>query len=229
MLKKYKNGFMDIIQSQGLNPADFNTSEDEYGADCIFRIRFMDTGLVFVLSHRVDQWHQFRLDWTTFDDCFPPDRSCGMRAGITLVYDHFRKWLMEQVKPCAYEITQPDLWQQLQQQKQLVSADPLTDYETSPFTEPEKEQLRVSVQQFRVLILESFSPTQEQLQAIDQKLDYLAAAVDRPINRFDWKGIALSTVIAIGIQLTLDTDRGRQLFELFKQALAVVLHLLPES
>lgn len=248
MLKKYKNGFIDIIRDQGLDPADFITAEISDARptpgtpefkELHFTLRFKNTPLGFEVRHTSQNLHvfairatRFNMHFTTVDEVTEQPfgaSSKPMLPDIHWVYTQFTAWLTNHVKLYIEEMTLPDLWQQIEQQKQLVSADPLTDYETSPFTEPEKQEVRASIGQFRVLILESFSPTQEQLEVIDQKLDYLMAAVDRPINRFDWKSIAVSTVIGIVTALSLDTERGRQLFELFKQAFSGVLHLLPGS
>jgi hypothetical protein len=239
MLNKYKNGFLDIVRKHGFDPLSFNVDEQMQETQSIFIIQFMTTSLRFAASTLPGNLHLFTVRYSCFDVGFPLRnyevtiyqddnmKNVTHECGISDVYTAFDGWLRGHVKPYIDEMAQPDLWTQIEQQKQLVSADPLTDYETSRFTEAEKQQVRASVGQFRVLICESFNPTQEQLEVIDQKLDYLVAATDRPINRFDWKGIALSTVIAVAIQLSLDTDRGRQLFELFKQVFSGVLHLLP--
>ncbi len=240
MLKKYKNGFIDLIRKHLLDPADFNVSENKsYPVDACMSgeprvvtiIRFKKTPLIFEVFENPTSLHAFGPNYTRFDVGFPyllHYRSGGeikSKHRIGQVYDHFENWLSGQVIPYMEEMKQPDSWQQIEQQKQLVSADSLTEYDTSPFTEPEKQQARASIGQFRVLILESFGPIQEQLEVIDQRLDYLSAAVDR-LNRFDWKGLALSIVVGIGINLCVDTEGGRRLFELFKRAFSGVLHLL---
>ncbi len=243
MLKKYKNGFVDIIREQGMDPSRFHTqdvsvtrelTDTEATEESVFTLQFMDTGLKFTVRNPPYNPHSFNTIWTRFDVDFP-EAPLFLRSDfeypqdINKVYEWFVHWLLHEVQVYVDERTLPDLWTQIEQQRQLVSADPLTDYETSPFTESEKQHVRASVGQFRVLIVESFNPTQEQLEVINQRLDYLMAAVDRPINRLDWKSIAVSTVIGIVTALSLDTERGRQLFELFKQAFSGVLHLLPSS
>jgi hypothetical protein len=243
VLKNYRNGFINIIREHGLDPANFHAEDSsvtreltdgETTEESVFTIQFMATGLKFTIRNPPYDLHSFNTSWTRFDVGFPeapvfvrPDFEYPQDIGK--VYEWFVYWLLHEVQVYIDEMTLPDLWQQIEQQKQLVPVDPLTDYETSPFTEPEKQQLRAAMEQFRVLMRQELKPTQGQLEVIDQKLDYLMTAADRPVNRFDWKGIALGTVIAIAIQLSLDTERGRQLFELFKQAFAAVLHLLPGS
>ncbi len=76
-----------------------------------------------------------------------------------------------------------------------------------------------------LLVVKTFTPGEEELQVINERLDYLTRAVDR-LNRFDWRGVAISTVLSIGTALTLDTEKGRILWGLFQQAMATVVHLL---
>ena len=90
----------------------------------------------------------------------------------------------------------------------------------------DKPLVRNGTQEFRQLIIANFTPTEEQAEVINNRLDYLEKAIDR-LNRIDWKALAISTVIAIGINLYVDTEKGRLLFALFQQALGAALKLLP--
>jgi hypothetical protein len=63
------------------------------------------------------------------------------------------------------------------------------------------------------------------LEFINERLEYLSQAVDR-LNKFDWKAQALSTLISIAVNLSVDTEGGKKLFQLFSQALEfIVKHL----
>jgi hypothetical protein len=65
------------------------------------------------------------------------------------------------------------------------------------------------------LIKQDFNPNQEQFKVINDRLEYLTNALDKH-NKFDWKGIAIQTVISIGIALSLSPEKGQQLLMLFK-------------
>ncbi len=239
MLKKYKNGFIEIIKKHGLDPAEFSIleSKSEQGGSKVLivpditTIRLRNTGLKFDIFETATALHTFGVNYTRFDADWPsnwlrgPGSHPSVRHSIDEIYRLYNRWLSAEVEPYIQETQQPDLWQQIEQQRQLITARSLTPYEVSPFTEEEKPQLRASIQQFRLLVCESFNTTQEQLKCIDERVDYLTQAVDR-LNRFDWKGLALSIVVGISIDLCVDTDGGRRLFELFKQAFNGVLHLL---
>jgi hypothetical protein len=63
------------------------------------------------------------------------------------------------------------------------------------------------------------------VEIIEKRLLYLSDAVDR-LNKTDWYGIAISTLIGISINLSLDTEKGRLLFKLFKQVVENTIILL---
>jgi hypothetical protein len=134
----------------------------------------------------------------------------------------FEHWLDRQIKTAIDEELLPDLWATAVEQ--LAGSGDSRAVELD-FTPEEREQLKLALSTFRLRLIEEFHPTAEQLDAINEKLDYLKAAVDR-LNKFDWKGVALSTLIGISTNLSLDTERGRQLYGLFQQALSAIQHLL---
>ncbi len=170
MLASYKNGFIQAIKNQQLDPVDFSVLENtsqyppevfkKSGLPVVTTIRFRDSGLRFEITDIPTTLHQFFANYTRFDAGCPLRRSGPGKPYLPIdrVYVLFSEWLMKEVKPYIEEMKQPDLWQQIEQQKQLVSADPLTDCETSPFTEAEKQQVRVSIGQFRVLIRRIVQP-----------------------------------------------------------------------
>jgi len=84
---------------------------------------------------------------------------------------------------------------------------------------------RQAVDRFRTSIVNDFQPSPEQIEFIDEKLDYLTKAVDR-LNHFDWRALAIPTVISIAINLSADTERGRLLFRLFQEAFKSTFKLL---
>jgi hypothetical protein len=78
------------------------------------------------------------------------------------------------------------------------------------------------------LIVNNFNPNKEELELINARLKYLSDAVDKH-NKFDWKGIAINTVIAIIIALSLSPEQGNQLFHLFRQVFSNLIYLLPQT
>ncbi|HEY0171410.1 MAG TPA: hypothetical protein VGB98_10340 [Pyrinomonadaceae bacterium] len=137
----------------------------------------------------------------------------------------FKAWLDNTVQRYLTEKQTPDLWLQIKTYKSFDGETPGGARDTSNFTEEEKEVVRRSVNNFKQLIAKNFEPTQEQAEFIDDRLDYLCQAVDR-LNRYDWRAVAVSTVIGIFINLSVDTGGGRLLFSLFEQAFQSTFKLL---
>ncbi len=144
---------------------------------------------------------------------------------IDKVLNEFRKWLETVAKIYIEDNDQPDYWSQVEMYKSVVNDSTPPTGEGEKFTEEEKEEVRDSVKRFRALIDENFKPTPEQSVFIDERLNYLSRAVDR-LNRFDWQGLAIQVVVSIAVNLSVDTERGRILFNLFKQAFQSTMKML---
>ena len=138
----------------------------------------------------------------------------------------FQKWLENDITEYFNEQRTLDIWAHATTYKDFFKPSIISEKNTSGFSESEKEEIRRSVQTYQRLIEQVFQPSQQQMRVIMSQLDYLSKAVDR-LNRFDWQGLAISTVMSIAINLTVDTDKGRLLYHLFLQAFQSVLKLLP--
>ncbi|NQT33569.1 hypothetical protein HQ587_00155 [bacterium] len=222
MLKKHKNGFFDIIKKNGLDPESFSVGEPESD---VFEICFLDSPLRFKVFLKSDNYMLFDFDFVEF---LPspkykyPDEIITYGCSIEDIYETFESWIQEHVKEYIDELLLPDLWEQLAEQKPLISDDMLDAEETSPFTDDQKVQLKMSIDEFRLLIKEKFEPTEEKLIIINNRLDYLTDSFDR-LNRIDWRGLAISTVLSISVALSLGPEEGKALFELFKQVFTKII------
>lgn len=227
MLKKYKNGFIQIIRSKGFDPQDFHAEEKVIDGRQGFVIGFRDSHLRFVARNSDDSHAEFDYKHSCFGpgahetEYLPVDGWTGIGA----VYGAFEDWLEKAVKVYTDDLIEPDLWAQLECQKPFITGCILQEDDIRPFSEREKRQLRASISEFRSIVSETFQPSQEQMKVIDNHLNYLSKALDR-LNRIDWRGLALSTTISISIALSLDTERGRILFNLFREVFSKLLHLL---
>ena len=119
----------------------------------------------------------------------------------------------------------PDLWAVSQQENEVFGIPTFDLSETPDYSSKDKDILRIAVAAFRSRLIESFHPEKDQLDQIDQRLNYLTKSIDR-LNKIDWKSLLLSTVIGIATSLSLDTERGRLLFEIARQVFSNAMHLL---
>lgn len=110
-----------------------------------------------------------------------------------------------------------DPWEQLNRARPYFSYRSFRQEDFETFTTEEKVEMRQSLLEFKRLVYQNYKTTKEQKEFIEERLDYLSNAVDR-LNRFDWKSLAISTVVGIGINLAVDTQTGPILMRLLEQA-----------
>jgi hypothetical protein len=227
MLKKHKNGFLEIIRNEGFDVRDFHAEECLYDGRHAFVIAFRDTPLRFIARNADHSYHDFDFKHTGFGPGEDEVEYCPESdwTNIETVYNAFRGWLKKAVQVYIDDLLEPDLWGQVLNQGPLVSSSMLDEEETSKFQDDEKVQLRLAINEFQLLVSKTFQPSQVESKIIENRLDYLSNRLNE-LNRIDWRALALSTILSISIALSLDTERGKVLFTLFKQVFWKILHLL---
>lgn len=233
MLKKHRNAIFETLQQCGSDPARFKVQDDNPGGfPSEVTLTLKDIPFWVKISHRKDSGNQeiFIVTFTAYDDYLSGIYQAGGNyRNIGDVLQGLKYWTQSIAKyesDLLKEKQTPDLWAQLGASSPLISDSPISSDDTSEFTEEEKKALHGGVRSYRLLVMAEFKPNEEQAKAINDRLDYLEKAIDK-LNRFDWKALALSTVISIGVNLTVDTEMGKRLFQLFAQAFNAAIKLLP--
>jgi hypothetical protein len=230
MLKKHKNAFLRVIEESGLEPTLFYSEEQikenmgffaGLGSDAklgqpAFIIGLKDTPLRFVLRESYGSFDKLAYKFTEFKPGFRSNE-WTRDTDIPRVLIYFKNWLKDVVKRYLEDSELPDYWAQLREYQAIVVDSGTSDSESADFTQEEKESVRRGINRFRQLVKENFKPTPTQEGFINERLDHLVAAVDK-LSRFDWRGVALSTLVTIAANLAVDTERGRLLYTLFQQA-----------
>jgi len=227
MLKRYRNHLLKMIQEKGIDPRLFK-AEDLGSTKAIapFMITLKESLLMFMIENPENDFHCFRWRFTEFNPRFTvTERIPTGWVQPDGLYNAFKYWLEDHVKPYLYEQVEPDLWERIALQEPLLTGSALISEDTEYFTDDEKFRLRMSIETFRLSVVNTFQPSDDQLKVIDGHLKYLKDAVDR-LNRIDWRGVAIMTLIQISIVLTLDTEKGRLLLSLFEQVFSGVLKLI---
>lgn len=225
ILKRQKNQLYETLQSLGFDVHDFRPDEDAADGNT-FTLEYKSSGYRFTV--RADPEHHgqydciltlFPLKSTTYEPLM------GWATSFQPILSSFSLWLQNQVAEYIEEESIPDLWRRLSDAREAFDVPPAFSTDEAVFTAQEREAVKLSVEKFRALIAETFHPPAETMAVVSERLDYLSDAVDR-LNRQDWRGIAISTVIGIATTLSLDTEQGRLLFGLLQQAFGVIRHLL---
>lgn len=224
MLKRDKNALLKAIEDAKLNVDDFRFEHqgtfEVPSAPRLFdlyKISFLSTPLYFSISVPTDSYHSFKHSYVTMSPGFAYSPEFKSENFGDLL-DSFESWLEHHVKLYLEEKETPDLWSEI---SSLVGGIAATEDETERFSEDEQGQLLGHIETFRLLIIEKSNANTEQLAKINDRLNYLSEAIGR-VNRTDWRNIA----IAVLINLAIDTQLGRGIFSIARQAFGKLLPLI---
>ena len=228
MLRSTKNRLLEVVKSHA-DPILFDGVEEKRGNQDAFVISAKGTPLEFFVRNPPTSFREFDCAYTRFVPGFPLSPfvpAAGYTADLELIASELKEWLTEHALPCLEEVSQPDLWERLEDERALFGTASVQPADMGSFTADEKARARAALLQFERRIQLAFNPSPEQAEVIAAQMQYLSAAVDR-LNHFDWRSLLLSTVIGVATTLSLDTDAGRELFEIAKQVFSEALKYLP--
>ena len=123
------------------------------------------------------------------------------------------KWL----NAVAQEVDAVDLWEAARQERAWITETP-SRLENTPFTAGERELISRHLKTIEQFTVKTFELTAAQHTEVKEQLDYLADATER-LGRFDWRGLAGSTLLGIALQLGLTPERAAALMNLAMQLL----------
>lgn len=229
ILNKDKNILFTTIQESGLDPNLFCSENGIIDEDQYFIITLRDSKICFAIRPYGGSFDTFAVRHSEFKANFPirdqfiADLIATFSSDLNSV---FKAWLANVVKPYLDDIRTPNLWQILEETRNHTKYELGKPEDFNSFSDEEKIKIRLSLHDFRLLVVKNFSPNQEELKSIDGRLKYLSDAIDKH-NKFDWKGIAIQTVLSIIITLSLNTEQGNRMWQLFKNVFSSVLYLPP--
>lgn len=225
MLKKDKNGFIEIITDTGLQLSDFTAKEEHRSGNPAFVLRYKDSPMEFWYRNSKNSYLLYDCCYTTFapgyiQSQYIPDSNWA--DGIEFVYREFKEWIDSHLNHYLEEKDAPDLWNIVSQEDNSYLWD---GSDLSFFSGEEKSDLILKIGKFKEQLLTTYQFNQHQLALIDNKLEYLAESVER-LNKFDWKGVLIATLIGLATTLSVDKNTGEELFNLAKHIFSEVLILL---
>jgi len=223
MLNKDKNTLLKAIQESGIDPDLFTGQDNVIDNEDLFVISLRNSPLLFAVRFKGHfDWFFYRCSQSL--PTYPLSDKLLARDTIQLK-KAFNAWLKNVVKPHLDNVNTPDLWHILEDTRSHTKFELGMPKDFDSFSDEERIQIRLCLNNFLLLIVDHFNPNKEQLKTIDARLKYLSDALDKH-NKFDWKGIAISTLISITVALSLSSEQGHQLFQLFKQVFSNILYLL---
>jgi hypothetical protein len=218
MRKKYSNQLFLKIKELGYEPIDFKVTEDITEELPSKILQFRDTPFYFTIRNETNSFDLFDYKYTIFAPNYP-DSDYSPSSGFAyfdLVLQGFNDWIKTEVKEYLYEETEPDLWDNYNMQDKSLNFENINFEDLESFTNQEKSQILMSINELKLLIHKEIVTSDKEQLLINARLDYLIEATER-LNKYDWKGLVISTLIGITTTLTLDTQKGQLLIELFKR------------
>ncbi len=222
MRKKHKNELFNQIKELGLMPDDFTLVENfENQYNTI--IKYKDTPFYFSLTNSQDSYEEFECYYTQYAPEFPvsqifPERNYALFSSIL---DIFIFWVKNHIKEFEFDEFEPDLWSEYKNGNTTLNFNEIDFNDKTLFSIHEKKQISMAINELKLLINKNFETTIEEQKLVGERLEYLIESTKK-LNKFDWKSLVLSTVIGITTTLTLDVEKGKLLFELFRQVFSTV-------
>lgn len=178
------------------------------GTEFYFRIRY---------KHKSDEWPvEFRADYfpsfgagQTFDE-----KTVWSWSGVLKC---LRKWIQR----LEHEITQPDPWSVYTQGKVLGGDLPSGNIGSERISAEELRRVRNQTRLIREYVVKEAKPTKQQLDEINEKLDYMEESAQR-LNKRDWANIAISTILNIVTSLAMDRLKAQGLFGLVAETIRFI-------
>lgn len=228
MRVKHKNQIFATIQQSGLDVKNFDyTSKQTASVEDVY-IEYVEnnkpTGLNFNIRISDDSFDLFNYRSIIYSpsmlygEWFPRMNY----ASINDVCDQLDHWINRSLKEYISDKLEVDLWEEYQKGNSLLNINESESSDNSFFSLDEKQQIKLALNDLKLLIPQQFDINPIQLKSINQRLDYLAEGLDR-LNKFDWKSILVSQFLSVGTTLALNPDQFNHLRDLFIK----LLHIIP--
>jgi hypothetical protein len=203
LLKTQKNQIYQEISLQGMSATDFQWTDDFVQGKPSELITHLDSGFFFEIWVDLGQ------------NCgFSPGRETIEQTVHTgdwvSTYHELAQWMYR----LREEITAPDLWGRVEGYRFIEGGQLKDKVNNDRLSEQHIDDIHAAMAALRDQIAGEAKITEEMLREIDKRLQYLTDAADR-LGRFDWINVASSIVQGVIINATVDTERGKRLWEFF--------------
>jgi hypothetical protein len=213
----HKNKIFEGIRNCSLSLENFTIETSNTVVDLTHKT----TDFTFKFIQDPTSFDYFFARATHYEPAFPVKQFMSI-TDVNTVIKGFYSWLLDHLEPYIADQQEVDLLANYLHGANLLNVEPVNYEDTDNFTPEQKQQIRIGFNDLKLLITRDYATSNEQLQIVNQRLEYLSGALDR-MNKTDWKGIFISTVIGIITTLTLDTAKGNDLFNAF----ITILHMAP--
>jgi hypothetical protein len=224
MKKAYKNQIFHTLRNNELGFDNFSFATDTDG-DIEITYKPYDGIFKYVFAQEPESFDIF----SPYGVAYKPGMKMEQRYQYTMTFEYmlndFELWLENEIIPYIEDESQIDLWEEYKKNEAVIDLSRIDYHDQENFTIEEKKQIIVGIKELKLLMLRDFSNSDIESKIINERLDYLIEATNRIENKTDWKGIFINTFITVCIALTLDSQRGNELYQLFLNVLHIIKFL----
>jgi hypothetical protein len=191
LIKRQRNEIFEVLREHGIDPQDCTLTRDDdndYPGRTRVVIVHKPTGSEFNILG--DQNGGYR-GFMTVGDADQGSRSVSDWSELLHIFD---AWAGE----LSYEADTPDLWAELQQVSDVLTAEQVAEASNAPFTPDEQAEITRRLDEIKHLVREKFELTDDQLAAIDQRMDDAEEAAEHTGRKtwlYTFYGAVMSTVM----------------------------------
>jgi hypothetical protein len=205
LLISQKDALFDLIEMSGFSPHQFQQIEvkSKYNSENSFELRFNNSEYFFLFDFSNGKYMQ--------RSC--PGEYTYLEKGTNGTWDEqfasFGNWLQYLKR----EITAPNKWERLRVEMESLNIQ--FNHDEDKFTVVEYEDVVAKINVLKQQ-LGTIGLLPDQVAAISNKLDHLTEYA-KTMNKFDWKGLFVGTMISIVIQLEVNHENANALWRLIKR------------
>ncbi len=187
--KVWRNAIIEAVQAGGLDPREFDF---DFG-DTETRIAHRWSESHFILG---GPWGNWEGTYVVGDAVPWPYHE--------YVWSNVEKRLEQWAAKVKKDLETPDLWAQLQREREILSRAP-DEAENTPFTPDEQEEIVKHLDEIKEYVKSTHSLSHDQMVALEEGFKELATATRR-LGRNDWRLMFLGLVLTLIVTGILPPD-----------------------
>jgi hypothetical protein len=204
LTKFQRNDVFKAVNESGLSPQMFEWDEAEH-------LEIVNVYQGSVLRHiATGFWFYFGYGWVRYTPA--KVRVAEMQAEPLKPWKDKLRELLDWLHRVRDEITTPDLWATIGQEKALSTA-ASSAIDNRPFNAAEQSLIATKLDDIKAYLLEGQEFAAEQAGAVDREFAYLKESSKR-LGRKDWLNILLGGLFGLAVTLALEPEKARGLLRL---------------
>ena len=181
--KLFRNAIYDAVVEGGLDARDCTFDHDDARA----QITHVPSGSYFLLEGQAGNY----TATTVVGEYLPSTVQAFMWSTVE---DKVERWAREVKR----DVETPDLWAELQGDREILTGTRYEDVENTPFTPDEQAEIAEQLREIKEYVKKTYSLSDEQMLSLEAKLEDIQAAAGR-IGRKDWQllfyGVMLTVIV----------------------------------